>query len=198
MKKRFRVVALLCLFVQPAFAAERFDNEQTARRHCPSDTVVWLNLRSGVVHAKGQPWYGRTQSGAYVCRKELTVRGDKAVEEVRPAASGWRKVAADDERTVHLALHPSAQSGHVITILSLTDLRRAATLSDGAAYLSWETQYRFDCGKRLSRAEAASMYAGNMGEGEVVGSVVYDAPEWRPVAPGSNGELLWKSACGMK
>jgi len=198
MKKAVGVAALLCLFAQPGLAAERFGNEQAARRHCPSDTVVWLNLRSGVVHAKGQPWYGRTQSGAYVCRKELAIRGDKAVEEVRPAASGWHKVAGDDERTVHLALHPSAKTGHVITILSLTDLRRASALSDGTAFLSWETQYRFDCGKRLSRVEAASMYAGNMGEGEVVGSVVYEDPEWKPVVPGSNGELLWKSACGMK
>ena len=193
-----RLVAMLasCLIAFPATAAEQFDSEQAAQQHCPSDTVVWLNLRSGSVHAKGQPWYGKTQSGAYVCRKELAIKGGKAVE-AAPAEkpSGWRKIVEDDSRTVYAASMPVAKDGHMVTILSLTDLRKPAALSDGTAFLSWETQYRFDCRKRLSRIEAASMYAGNMGAGEVAGSVVYDEPEWKPVPRGSNGELLWKSAC---
>lgn len=195
-----------CLIALPAAAAERFDSEQAAQQHCPSDTVVWLNLRSGSMHAKGQPWYGKTQSGAYVCRKELAIKGGKAVIDApsektpeKPAEqSGWRKVVEDDGRTVYAATSPVAKDGDMVTILSLVDLRKAAALSDGTAYLSWETQYRFDCRKRLSRIEAASMYAGNMGVGEVAGSVVYDAPEWKPVPKGSNGELLWKAACGKK
>lgn len=197
---------LLTLLAFPAVAAEQFDSEQAAQQHCPADTVVWLNLRSGSVHAKGQPWYGKTQSGAYVCRKELAVKGGKAVADAPPEKtadksvekSGWRKVVEDDERTVYAAASPAARDGHMVTILSLVDLRKPSALGDGTAYLSWETQYRFDCKKRLSRIEAASMYAGNMGEGEVAGSVVYDDPEWKPVPKGSNGELLWKAACGRK
>lgn len=111
-------------------------------------------------------------------------------------AEQWRKVVEDDSRIVYAASMPVAKDGNMVTILSLTDLRQASALSDGTAYLSWETQYRFDCRKRLSRIEAASMYAGNMGAGDVAGSVVYDNPEWKPVPPGSNGELLWKAACG--
>lgn len=193
-----------CLIAFPATAAEQFDSEQAAQQHCPSDTVVWLNLRSGSMHAKGQPWYGKTQYGAYVCRKELTIKGGKAVvdapseKSAEKPAEQWRKVVEDDSRTVYAASMPVAKDGHTVTILSLVDLRKASTLSDGTAYLSWETQYRFDCRKRLSRIEAASMYAGNMGAGEVAGSVVYDAPEWKPVPKRSNGELLWKAACGKK
>jgi len=195
-----------CLIAFPAIAAERFDSEQSAQQHCPSDTVVWLNLRSGSVHTKGQHWYGKTHVGAYICRKEVVIKRGRVVADA-PAdvaadkqadSPGWRKIVEDDSRTVYAASMPVARDGHMVTILSLTDLRKPSALSDGTAYLSWETQYRFDCRKRLSRIEAASMYTGNMGTGEVAGSVVYDEPEWKPVPKGSNGESLWKSACGRK
>lgn len=208
MSMKLRPVAMLacCLIAFPAIAAGQFDSEQAAQQHCPSDTVIWQNLRSGSVHEKGQPWYGKTQYGAYVCRKEVTIKGGKVVADTPPEKTaekpveqpGWRKVVEDDERTVYVATSPAARDGYMVTIVSLVDLRKASALGDGAAYLSWETQYRFDCRKRLSRIEAASMYAGNMGAGEVAGSVVYDDSEWKPVPKGSNGELLWKAACGRK
>jgi hypothetical protein len=204
MKLRLVAMLSLCLLAFPAIATEQFDSEQAAQQHCPSDTVIWQNLRSGSVHAKGQPWYGKTHVGAYICRKEVIIKGGKVVADATPEktvekpAEQWRKVVEDDNRTVYVAPSPAARDGHMVTILSLVDLRKAATLGDGTAYLSWETQYRFDCKKHLSRIEAASMYAGNMGEGEVAGSVVYEDPEWKFVPKGSNGELLWKAACGRK
>jgi hypothetical protein len=39
--------------------------------------VVWLNLPSGIYHLKGQRWYGRTKSGAYVCKQEADKAGDR-------------------------------------------------------------------------------------------------------------------------
>ncbi|MDP2144544.1 MAG: hypothetical protein Q8J80_10510 [Gallionella sp.] len=206
MRPNKRLIAMLasCLIAFPATAAEQFDSEQAAQQHCPSDTVIWMNLRSGSVHAKGQRWYGKTHVGAYVCRKEVVIKGGRVVADAplektadKPAEQ-WRKVVEDDSRIVYAASMPVAKEGNMVTILSLTDLRKASALSDGTAFLSWETQYRFDCKKRLSRIEAASMYAGNMGAGEVAGSVVYDEPEWKSVPKGSNGELLWKAACGRK
>lgn len=212
MRLNQRPIAMLvyCLIAFPVAAAQQFDNEQAAQQHCPSDSVIWQNLRSGSVHTKGQPWYGKTHVGAYICRKEVVIKGGRVVADAltektaektaeQPADQpGWRKVVEDDSRTVYVATSPAAKDGHMVTILSLVDLRKASALGDGTAYLSWETQYRFDCRKRQSRIEAASMYAGNMGEGEVAGSVVYDDPEWKSVPKGSNGELLWKAACGKK
>jgi hypothetical protein len=61
-----------------ANAPSLFNTEQQAQQHCPSDTVVWLNLPSGIYHFKGQRWYGRTKSGAFVCRKEADQVGDRA------------------------------------------------------------------------------------------------------------------------
>lgn len=204
MKPWQSAVLASCLIVFPAFAAERFDSEQAAQRHCPSDTVIWQNLRSGSVHARGRPWYGKTHVGAYICRNEVILKRGRVVADAQPENPadqpdeklGWRKVVEDGERTVYAASSPVARDGSTVTILSLVDLQKGSMLSDGTAFLSWETQYRFDCGKHLSGVEAASMFAGNMGAGEVVGSVVYDAPEWMPVLKGSNGELLWNAACG--
>ncbi|HEX5337774.1 MAG TPA: surface-adhesin E family protein, partial [Gallionella sp.] len=84
------------------------------------------------------------------------------------------------------------------TILSMVDLKKPATLSGGKAFLSWETQYEFDCSNRQSRIVAASMYSGKMGGGEVTDSVVYESPDWEAIPAGSNGEDLWKFACGKK
>ena len=55
-----------------------FPTEQQAQRHCPADTVVWLNLPSGIYHFKDERWYGNTKSGAYVCQREADSAGDRA------------------------------------------------------------------------------------------------------------------------
>jgi TPR repeat protein len=52
-------------------SSKDYQQEDEAHKHCPNDIVVWLNLSSGVVHYKGQHWYGRTNTGAYVCKNEL-------------------------------------------------------------------------------------------------------------------------------
>jgi hypothetical protein len=79
-------IALAVLFMalglfQPAFAdAVKFDNAQSAQRHCPNDVVVWVNLKSGIYHFKGERWYGRTKDGAYVCQQEADNEGDRATK----------------------------------------------------------------------------------------------------------------------
>ena len=58
----------LAIAASPTAPLANFPNERQAQQHCPGDTVVWLNLPSGIYHFKGQRWYGRTNSGAFVCR----------------------------------------------------------------------------------------------------------------------------------
>jgi hypothetical protein len=55
-----------------------FNTEDAAQSHCPRDTVVWLNIPSGIYHYKGERWYGRTKHGAYACEKEAVAVGDRA------------------------------------------------------------------------------------------------------------------------
>lgn len=192
------IFLLLCLVALPVIAAEQFKNEQAAQQHCPDDIIVWLNVRSGNVHTKDMKWYGKTQDGAYVCKKELAKKkGDEKAGE-RNDKAAWRKVIEDETRTVYASPVPLERNGDRATILSMVDLKKASTLGDGKEFLSWETQYEFDCKLERSRIIAASMYSGNMGEGEVTGSVVYESPEWENIPQGSNGEALWALACKKK
>lgn len=47
-----------------------FRYEAQAQRHCPADTVVWLDFRKNIYYAKRQKFYGRGSNGSFVCREE--------------------------------------------------------------------------------------------------------------------------------
>ncbi len=59
---------------------QKFNTEQEAKLHCPTDTVVWLNLPTNIYHSKGQSLYGNTKKGAYVCQKEADQAGARATK----------------------------------------------------------------------------------------------------------------------
>ena len=66
------------LALSPNAPLSAFPSEAEAQQHCPRDTVVWLNLPTGIYHYKGQRWYGNTIPGAFVCRSEADQAGDRA------------------------------------------------------------------------------------------------------------------------
>jgi hypothetical protein len=63
---------------RPTASLQTFLTEQQAQQHCPSDTVVWLNLPTGIYHFQGQRWYGNTKARAYGCQGEADQAGDRA------------------------------------------------------------------------------------------------------------------------
>src|SRR5689334_22928321 len=58
----------------------RFDTEAAAKAHCPSDTVVWVNLKSKIYHFNGHADYGHTKSGTFMCEKDATAGGFRAAK----------------------------------------------------------------------------------------------------------------------
>jgi hypothetical protein len=48
-----------------------FRYEAQAQRHCPADTVVWLDFRKGIYYAKRQKFYGRGSNGSFACLEEV-------------------------------------------------------------------------------------------------------------------------------
>ena len=82
MRRLLFIVAALIIcgspYAQQSAGLGQFPSEQSAQAHCPRDTVVWLNLPTMIWHYKGQRWYGRTKSGAYVCEKEAAAAGARA------------------------------------------------------------------------------------------------------------------------
>jgi hypothetical protein len=82
------VLAILMLFsgFSPAYVSLHFHSEQEAQQHCPSDTVVWVNTKTGVYHLKGERWYGVTKEGVYECRKEADAEGDRVKNFIDPCS----------------------------------------------------------------------------------------------------------------
>jgi hypothetical protein len=63
----------------------QFSTQADAQRHCPPDTVVWVNLRSKIYHYAGHKSYGNTKAGAYMCERETAAQGMRASKnEKRP------------------------------------------------------------------------------------------------------------------
>ena len=49
--------------------------EAQAQRHCPDDTVVWLDFRKGIYYAKRHSRYAQGSTGSFVCRQEARSNG---------------------------------------------------------------------------------------------------------------------------
>ncbi len=77
MRNIFVALFLILASVAPASAQAMFGSQQQAQQHCPKDTVVWLNIPTGIYHMQGMRWYGATKNGAYVCEKEADKAGDR-------------------------------------------------------------------------------------------------------------------------
>jgi hypothetical protein len=52
-----------------------FRHEDQAQRHCPADTVVWLDFRKRIYYSRKQRNYARGFSGSFVCRTEARSSG---------------------------------------------------------------------------------------------------------------------------
>jgi hypothetical protein len=47
-----------------------FRYQDQAQRHCPADTVVWLDFKKHRYYSNSQKLYGRGFHGSYVCLEE--------------------------------------------------------------------------------------------------------------------------------
>ncbi len=64
----------------PRAVAPMTASEAQAQASCPSDTVVWVNTKSGIYHFKGTHNYGNTKQGTYMCESAAKSAGDRAAE----------------------------------------------------------------------------------------------------------------------
>ena len=69
------IVLLCCAQQAVALPLTPFRYETQAQRHCPGDTVVWLDFRRGRYYLKGQSRYARGFDGSYACSKEARESG---------------------------------------------------------------------------------------------------------------------------
>jgi len=62
----------------PISQSEQFLYQPWAQKHCPADTVVWVNVRSQIYNLRDERWYGQTKGGAFVCKLEAEKAGYRA------------------------------------------------------------------------------------------------------------------------
>jgi nucleoid-associated protein YgaU len=60
--------------------ANQFATEGAAKAHCPSDTVVYVNLKSNIYHFAGHKDYGNLKDGTYMCEKDTAGAGARAAK----------------------------------------------------------------------------------------------------------------------
>lgn len=53
--------------------------------HCGSQAPVWVNERTKIYHLQGDPYYGRTKLGGYLCERDAVHAG------YRPSKTGGGK-----------------------------------------------------------------------------------------------------------
>ena len=71
------VLLLVPLAAQAYQPAGKFQTEDQAKKRCPTDVVVWLNLATRLYYPKGHLWYATSKGGAFVCRKEADEEGNR-------------------------------------------------------------------------------------------------------------------------
>jgi hypothetical protein len=69
------LIMMVGAFDAHAVPLTAFRYETQAQRHCPADTVVWLDFRKRTYYAKGQRHYARGLDGSFVCRSEARDSG---------------------------------------------------------------------------------------------------------------------------
>ncbi len=115
-----------------------------------------------------------------------------------PAYAEWVEVSANKIAGVIAYADPDTirRKGDQVKMWSLFDLR---TTHAGRAnsYSSIKAQQAYDCAQDRSLALAYTKFAGNMGQGVEVYSASVEHT-WKPIAPMSVGQELWKVACGRK
>jgi hypothetical protein len=72
---------LLALLLTPVAAlafqpAGKFQTEDQAKKHCPGDVVVWVNLATRLYYPKGHLWYASSKGGVFECRREALEEGN--------------------------------------------------------------------------------------------------------------------------
>jgi hypothetical protein len=69
------LIVAVCMTRAAATPLTPLRNEAQAKRYCPEDTVVWLDLGKGLYYLKGQKRYARGAAGSFVCRGEARSSG---------------------------------------------------------------------------------------------------------------------------
>lgn len=110
----------------------------------------------------------------------------------------WNWVIEDQDMgmTVYVDSVSTSKKGNVAQMVSLINFQ-TPQIRPNYRFQSQAELSEYDCKESKSRLLSFSRYSKRMGEGEMVFSDKTPA-NWKKVAPGSAGEVLFEFACGIK
>ena len=115
-----------CLMSAASLAApNQFATEAAAQKHCPKDTVTWLNLNTHTWYYKGQAPYAKMGPGIYACMMEAAGAGAHANDLV-PTPYTIAKYTAPADAPSHIVVAGKEEPGErLIVIGEVTDGKAA-------------------------------------------------------------------------
>src|ERR1700724_718747 len=97
------LLAAFTLVVTPVFAQDQQPGAMASPMAMPvckaGDPVVWLNTKSKKYHMPGDPVYGKTKHGRYVCKSAADADGDKMAKMKKTAPAESMSPAPEPEDT---------------------------------------------------------------------------------------------------
>lgn len=112
------------------------------------------------------------------------------------ASAEWTRVEYNDNYILYVDRATIRRNGNLVKMWSLVDYKTVKTVV-GQSNLSYKAQEEYDCKEEKSRTLAITWFTGQMGRG-TVNHTDNRTGEWSPIAPESNGEVMWKITCGKK
>jgi hypothetical protein len=115
------------------------------------------------------------------------------------AAAGWTRVAGNNTVVCYAdpaSIERKGESAKMKNLLNFTLPQTERSLGN-KPYLSQREEREYDCRRERYRLLHFSLRADPMFSGALVRSSSDDG-EWKPVAPGSLGAALWRTACRKK
>ena len=111
------------------------------------------------------------------------------------AAAEWVELGGNETATTYADPATIRKTGDMVKMWHLLDYTKPRGIEGLKPHMSIRVQDEYDCRQERTRTLAISLYSGNMGKGEVLGTST-DPGTWRPVAPDTLVETLREFACG--
>lgn len=110
------------------------------------------------------------------------------------AAAEWDPVFLVNKDVIYADRTSVRRVGKFAKMWSLANLEKPESLDHGP-FRSMTMQHEFDCEDEQERTLFVTMYSGAMAAGRVVATGAPSDSRWKPVAPQTMAQMLWKVAC---
>jgi len=111
-------------------------------------------------------------------------------------ATQWLLISGTENAREYIDQATITRNGNFVKVWVMGDLDSARPFK-GKTFRSLKGLWEFDCIGRRARLTHASLYAGQMGAGDLIDSD-YVNDTWKPAVPQSVGETKLKFACNWK